>query len=315
MSIEEDKLLVRIAEMYYLEEKNQNQISKELNIHRSTISRLLQQSRDKGIVTISINYDKTGTYSIEKQLQEKYDLKKAIIVPAASDLSRIQKDRMLGQSVGEYLNEILEKNMIIGFSWGETMSSVSRELKNTSIKDIMCIPMIGGPSGRLISDYHVNTITYEASKNLNARALLIDSPAFPETTELKKALMENEFNQELINYWRKIDIAILGIGSPDLKASETWKQFYGEDVLSSLENQKVVGDVVSRFFNSEGKHINNELDDRLIGIDTNDLKRATYRIGVAESINKADAIHSAVLGGYINVLITTEETATELLKK
>lgn len=51
--------------------------------------------------------------------------------------------------------------------------------------------------------------------------------------------MENEFNQELIDYWRKIDIAILGIGSPTLKASESWKQFYGEDVLAYLEGKKL----------------------------------------------------------------------------
>ena len=41
--------------MYYQEDKNQSQISKELNIHRSTISRLLKKSREEGIVTITIN--------------------------------------------------------------------------------------------------------------------------------------------------------------------------------------------------------------------------------------------------------------------
>ena len=52
MQKEEDKLLVRIAEMYYQEDKNQSQIAKELNIHRSTISRLLKRSRNEGIVNI-----------------------------------------------------------------------------------------------------------------------------------------------------------------------------------------------------------------------------------------------------------------------
>ncbi|XBO84403.1 sugar-binding domain-containing protein [Enterococcus faecium] len=127
--------------------------------------------------------------------------------------------------------------------------------------------------------------------------------------------MENEFNQELIEYWRKIDVAIMGIGSPNFKASESWKQFYGEDVLAYLEGKKVVGDVVSRFYNIEGDHIENTLDERLIGIDITDLKRIPYRIGVAESLNKADAIASALKGCYINVLVTTEETAQEVLKR
>lgn len=311
---DEDKLLVRIAEMYYQEDKNQSQISKELNIHRSTISRLLKRSRNEGIVTISINYDKAGTYDLEKQLQEKYGLKKAIIVPAAPDLNRTQKDKLLASSVGEYLTEILANDMIIGFSWGETMAAIPEGLGSYSVKNITCIPMIGGPSGRLISDYHVNTITYEASKKLKGRALLIDSPAFPETIALKKALMENEFNQELIDYWRQLDIAILGIGSPNLKASESWKQFYGEDVLAYLEGKKVIGDVVSRFYNADGQHIENELDDRLIGIDISDLKRTPYRIGIASMMDKAPAIASALKGEYINVLVTTEETAKKVLE-
>ena len=126
--------------------------------------------------------------------------------------------------------------------------------------------------------------------------------------------MENEFNQELIDYWRKLDIAILGIGSPNLKASESWKQFYGEDVLAYLEGKKVIGDVVSRFYNSEGQHIENELDDRLIGIDISDLKRTPYRIGIASMIDKAPAIASALKGDYINVLVTTEETAKKVLE-
>ncbi len=50
----EDKLLVQIAQMYYQEDKNQSQISKELNSHRSTISRLLKKSREEGIMTITI---------------------------------------------------------------------------------------------------------------------------------------------------------------------------------------------------------------------------------------------------------------------
>ncbi|GCF94264.1 Cro/Cl family transcriptional regulator [Enterococcus florum] len=312
---DEDKLLVRIAEMYYQEDKNQSQISKELNIHRSTISRLLKRSREEGIVTISINYDKAGTYDLEKQLKERFGLEKAIIVQAAPEMNRTQKDKLLASGVGDYLAEILEDEMIIGFSWGETMAAIPEGLGTYTVSNITCIPMIGGPSGRLISDFHVNTITYEASKKLNGRALLIDSPAFPDTVSLKKALMENEFNQELIDYWRKLDIAILGIGSPTLQASESWKQFYGEDVLAYLEGKKVIGDVVSRFFNLEGQHIDNELDDRLIGIDISDLKRTPYRIGIAAMVDKAEAIASALKGGYINVLVTTEETAIEVLKR
>lgn len=312
--MEEDKLLVRIAEMYYQEDKNQSQISKELNIHRTTISRLLKRSREEGVVQILINYDMAGTYSLEKRLEERFNLKKAIVIPAAPDMKRQQKDQLLAQGLADFLPKILKNNMNIGFSWGQTMGAVSNAFPELSLNNITCIPMIGGPSGRLISDYHVNTITYEAAKKLHGKALLIDSPGIPETEALKNALIRNEFNQELIQLWRQLDVAIMGVGSPLLKGNDTWRQFYGENVLRSLRAKEIVGDVVSRFYAEDGVHVESELDRRIIGIEVDDLKNTEYRIGIAESLDKVTALIGALKGKYINVLVTTEETANSILR-
>jgi DNA-binding transcriptional regulator LsrR (DeoR family) len=310
----EDKLLVQIAQMYYQEDKNQSQISKELNIHRSTISRLLKKSREEGIVTITINYDLAGTYSLEKELEETFGLKKAIVVPTAIDIQSEQKLQLLGAAANKYLQTILEEEMTIGFSWGQAMSMVAAELQETEKNNLMCIPLIGGPSGRLIGEYHVNTITFEASKKLKSKAILIDSPAFPETKELKEALMANQFNQELVQLWQKLSIAIFGIGSPQMKDSTRWKLFYDDNILEGLEDQ-VVGDVISHFYNAQGQDISSKLDERLIGITLEELKKVNYRIAVAESLEKVSAIRGALRGKYMNVLVTTQETAEAILKE
>ncbi|OJG87941.1 hypothetical protein RV16_GL000462 [Enterococcus saccharolyticus] len=309
----EDKLLVQIAQMYYQEDKNQSQISKELNIHRSTISRLLKKSREEGIVTITINYDLAGTYTLEKELEEVYGLKKAIVVPTAVDIQSEQKLQLLGSATNDYLQSILDDNMTIGFSWGQAMSMVAAELQETEVQNLMCLPLIGGPSGRLIGEYHVNTITFEASKKLKSKAVLIDSPAFPETKELKEALMANQFNQDLVQLWQQLSIAVFGIGSPQMKDSARWQLFYDDNILEELEEQ-VVGDVVSRFYDAKGQHISSKLDERLIGISIDQLKKVDYRIAVAESLEKASAIRGALRGKYMNVLVTTQETAEAILK-
>lgn len=316
MSDKEEKQLVRIAEMYYLENKTQSQISKELNIHRSTISRLLKLSREKGIVNISINRFAAGTYSYEEALLEKFDNLVAVkVVPTVGleNDKNILED--LGNAANECLKDIIEDDMILGFSWGSAMSYFAKAINGIDKSNLLCIPMVGGPSGRSKSEYHVNTITFEAATNLRGKALLIDAPAIPETLELKKALMENAFNQALIEYWRQLDIAIMGIGSPTMKTSDRWNDFYGHDVFEWVKENEVAGDIVSRFYNENGKHIPSELDDRLISIDLKDLARAKYKMGIAESRNKAKAIKGALLGKYINVLVTTQETAQALLEE
>ncbi|AEF25977.1 sugar-binding transcriptional regulator [Streptococcus parauberis] len=310
----EDKLLVRIAEMYYQENKTQSQISRELGIHRTTISRLLKQSRDEGIVRIAIKYDKAGTYSIEQQLEANFGLFKAIVIPTATDMTKKQKNLALAEGLSIYLKELLHDKMTIGFSWGETMSAVSEKIPSLKLKDIICVPMIGGPSGRLISDYHVNTIAYDAAKKLNGKALMIDSPAILETSSLKEELMKSDFNQEFLSYWDNLDIAIMGVGSPILMNNQTWLDFYGKDIVEKIKENGMVGDVVSRFFNSTGDHIESELDDRIIGISLDKLRKCPYRIGIAESKSKVAALIGALRGRYINILVTTEDTAKDMLK-
>lgn len=311
--MEEDKLLVRIAEMYYQEDKNQSEIAKALNIHRTTISRLLKRSREEGIVNISINYDLAGTYSLEKTLETAFSLTKAIVVPVGNDVSRENKEKLIGKAAADYLINTLKNGMNIGFSWGQSMAAMVEELGSVQTEAITCVPMIGGPSGKLPSGYHVNTIAYVAAKKIEGRALLIDAPAIPETIELKEALMENSFNQELVGLWGKLDIAIFGIGSPHLSKREIWQAFYGKNLLNELEEKEVAGDVVSRFYDNKGQPVASQLDQKIIGIELAQLKNAKSRIGIAESTEKARGILGALNGGYLTTLVTTEETAKEIL--
>lgn len=311
---ETNRLLVRIAELYYNEDRTQSQISKELNIHRSTISRLLKKSREKGIVNIDINYDMAGTYALEKKFESLFDLEKVIIIPTVAEMGHKTKTQLLAKSASNYLQTIIRDSMIIGFSWGETMTSIGHEMSDMETKNVVCVPMLGGPSGKLDSEYHVNTVVYEVARKLNAKSILIDSPAITETIELKQALMNTQFNKELTEVWNNLDVAMLAVGSIGLSQKLMWKQFYGENVLSTLSSKNVVGDVISRFFDENGIPVQSDLNNRTIGITLEQLKRVKTRIAVAESSEKATAILAALRGNYMNVLITTDETANSILE-
>lgn len=310
--MDEEKLLIRIAEMYYQEDKNQSQIAKELNIHRTTISRLLKRSREEGVVQITINYDKSTSYSLEQTLEQRFGLEKAVVIPVASELSRQQKEHFLGKAAGDYFLNYVQDGMKVGFSWGHALAAMVEEMSTKELKNVLCLPMIGGPSGKLASEYHVNTIAYAASKKLSCAALMIDSPAITETAELRTALMKNSFNQELSKLWQELEIAVFGIGSPSLSANDVWQGFYGEEA-KDLETKGIVGDVLSRFFDKEGVAVKSTLDDRIIGLSMEQLKRVPQRIGIAESKEKVRSIHAALKGEILTTLVTTEETAREIL--
>lgn len=315
MERDEYKLLVKIAQMYYEENKTQSEISSDLGIHRTSISRMLKTIREKNIVKISVNYDLVDTSSLENKIKKNFGLRDVIIVPVEPSQKTKIKQKSIGSAAAEYLSNIIEDGDTIGFSWGSTLSELIYEIKPKYYKNVVCVPMIGGPSGRIESQHHVNTITYEAAKKFNGKSILIDSPAILDSKSVRDALMDTEHNKEIKTMWDNLDIAVVGIGSILISESENWNGFYEDKIVKLMNENKVVGDIISRFYDVDGNVIDTDISNRIIGITLDKLKSIPYRIGVAESKNKVLGILGALNGGYINVLVTTEETAIELIKE
>jgi DNA-binding transcriptional regulator LsrR (DeoR family) len=64
---------------------------------------------------------------------------------------------------------------------------------------------------------------------------------------------------------------------------------------------------------ADGRPVGSPLDDRVIGIELGQLKRVPRAIGVAGGPGKTAAVRAALLGGWINCLITDRPTAERLL--
>ncbi|MFT8362468.1 MAG: sugar-binding domain-containing protein [Sporolactobacillus sp.] len=74
-----------------------------------------------------------------------------------------------------------------------------------------------------------------------------------------------------------------------------------------------MGDICSQFFDSNGRIIPTYLSERMIAMPLERLKRHRYSIGIAESLEKVNGIRGALKGGYLNILVTTDETAAAII--
>jgi len=91
----EYSLLVKVSEMYYFQKKAQKEIGVILDLSPATVSRVLQEALDMGVVKVEIvekdsEYDELG-----KKLQEKFNLEyaKVINIPVISGIKRKRWDR------------------------------------------------------------------------------------------------------------------------------------------------------------------------------------------------------------------------------
>ena len=71
---------MEVARYYYQMNLTQAEIGRRINASRSTVSRLLQQALDQGLVQITINYPWERAYNVEKQLCEKFHLREARVL-------------------------------------------------------------------------------------------------------------------------------------------------------------------------------------------------------------------------------------------
>ena len=128
------KLLSQVAYLYFIEDISQQKISEKLGIYRTTISRLIKEAREKGIVEINVRDFDTKIYALETHFQKKYHLKFIQIVPTDAVDSDQEKDEGLSRAGAAFIKQRLEKNSIIGVSWGRTLAQTIGCIENRRIE-------------------------------------------------------------------------------------------------------------------------------------------------------------------------------------
>lgn len=311
-SREERRLLVRIAQMYYEEDMTQSQISKELGIYRTSISRWLKKAREEGIVKISINRDIDDMFELEQELIKRFHLREAIVVATKSDQTSDDKKKAVASASADFLKRIIKDDDVIGFAWGTTVASMIGEFTNVPKKSAHFVPLVGGP-GPMDTKHHVNTIVYKIAEDFRGRSYFIDAAAVVERKETKRDIVKSNYFKKIAELWSELTIAVVGIGNPNQSSNLVWAGFCGDQDIDELNQQGAIGDICSRFYDIHGNEIKSELSERTIAIDINKLKETPYSIAVAESVEKAPSIIGGMRGGYINTLVTTDETALAIL--
>lgn len=313
MNNERKEMLIKVSYLYYVLDKNQDKISQELGIHRSTVSRMVKQAKEENIVTIHIKDLNIRRYQLEEYIKEKYKLKRVVIVPNIKNTSEDEKNLMLARESAFQIRQIIQNNQVIGVSWGSTLAYAIEQIKSKKETHSIFVPIVGGPS-HINSQYHVNTLVYELANKFGGKSIFVNSSVIQETKQIHDQILKSKYFDELKHYWQKLDTAIVGIGGNlNIKESQ-WRDLLTQEDYEDLNMREAVGDCCCRFCDKEGDILYGDLYDRTIGVSLEELKMIPTVIGIARSKQKSKAILSMIKQQYINILISDEETMIQMLK-
>jgi DNA-binding transcriptional regulator LsrR (DeoR family) len=112
---------------------------------------------------------------------------------------------------------------------------------------------------------------------------------------------------------QRANIMLVGIGAVNENIGQ-YRAGYLEDAdLEYIRGKGAVGEVIGTYFSLEGEVVPLELNERIIGLGFEDLINISTRVGVSWGIQKAPANIGAARSGLVNVLVTDETTAREML--
>lgn len=312
--IDEVRLMTKIARMYYIDNLKQAEIADRLDISQATTSRLLKRAYDERIIRINISAP-AGIFSeLEGQLESTYGLKEAIVVDSLPDEKHILRD--LGSAAAYYLNTTLKPKEVIGISsWSATLLATVDAMMPVSKSNGAHVIQILGGVGNPTAESHAVHLVSRLATLVQGQAVFLQVPGLVGSLDIRQLYLQDPFVCEAIESFDNVTLALVGIGSiepSDLLASSG--NVFSPQELEILHNLGAVGDVCLRFFDADGVPIQTPLNDRVIGMELEQLRKVKRSVGIAGGKRKLAAIRGAVRGGFINVLITDYVTAESLIK-
>lgn len=309
---ENHRKLVKIATLYYQEGITQAEIGKLMNVSRPVVSKLLQQAKEAGIVSIFIHDETSEAVSLGIELQKKYGLKEAIVVPVTVSQSLEQIKRRVAVAAADYLLGRLPHIQSIGLSWGTTLADVIEELPYVSYPKIKAVPLVGGVSAEHLY-YDTNHLVFELAEKIKGRCRYFYVPALAESVSLAAVLQDSQMMCEALTEARNVDIALVGVGNPHQYS--TWNElgYIGKEVEQAFFDPVIYGDAVASLFDKNGKTIDNEVTKCMLGIKVEDFQQMNEVVFIAAGVQKAPSLAPLLHDGNNKTLIVDQLIAETLL--
>jgi DNA-binding transcriptional regulator LsrR (DeoR family) len=311
--VDEIRLMAKVARMYYIQELNQQAITEKLQLHQSTISRMLKKARSLNLVRFSIATP-PGTFAeLEDELASRFDLKDAIVVDCPDEGEGMVRD--LGTALAYFLESTLKPGKIVGISsWSRSLFAMVDALHPGDYCAGGKVVQILGGVGNVGTEFHAIHLAQRLANSIGAKPILLQSPAVVGSAEAQRVLSRDAAVQDAAVLFEKLDLALVGIGSmePSRMLAASGNIFSREE-RAELLRQGAVGDICFRYFDNHGQPVKSPLMKRVIGIDLVKLRACRRVVGVAGGAPKTQAILGALRGGLLDVLITDQRTAGALV--
>lgn len=310
----DERLIARIAELFYVHDINQYEIAKKFNFSKSKVCRIIKEAKQKGLIQFSIRDFNKRQIELEKKLEDKYGLKEVIIYFNSGD--KDYDENLIFQEIGklgaDYFNRILENNINIALTWGKSLYYLIKNIQvEKKYRNINIFSTLGGVS-LTTAEYQNNNLIQILNDKIGGAYYPIYLPLILESKEHKELFVADNNIKEILGGVSDIDYYFAGLGA--ISESSRMYKLGGFDkvFLKELSDKKACGEIGLNFYDIDGNFINTSIDGRTVHLGIEDIKKMKNKIIISFGKSKVLSIKGFLKTKIADVLVTDSTTALEL---
>ena len=309
------RLALKAAQLYYMQDLTMDAIGDELKVSRSSVSRLLQMARDRGIVEVKIHSPEDAPRRIATQINQRYGVN-AHLVPVSEKATPIDRLDRVALTAARMLSNFFFSGMTMGVAWGSTTAAVSRNLTPRPLRESRVVQLNGAGNTFTTGVTYSGEILRRFGEAYGATVEQFPVPAFFDDPAAKETLWRERSTKRILDIQAKMDLVLFGLGASN---SEIPSQVYSAGYLSpddqkALNDGGIVGDIATVFYRKDGSSNDIDINRRSTGPSLDVIKAVPRRICVIAGASRLPSLKGALAGKYISDLIIDDATAEALLE-
>lgn len=306
------QLLYRIAYLYANGEK-QYEIARELGLSKSKVNRLLKKMYEEGIIEIKINLPEAHLFHLEQELLENSHLREAIVVPYFTDNAEYLLSAVC-KAAAEYVLRNLRDDMTLAIGGGRTLYGMISSLETRHIYEAKIVPALGGIQGR--HDTAVNYLAGELARRTGSTVYQLLAQAFCSSAKERDEITNMPQVKPVLDMARNADMIVMTIGSiePEVSSFHKFTKIPSSEIHRIIDEEDGVGEILSQVININGQPCAIEYAKRVVGLTLQEVKGIGSKVAIAALKHKVKPIIAALRGDFVDVLITEEETARQVIE-
>ncbi len=302
----------RAGWLYYVAGNTQDEIARKLGISRQTAQRLVSLAMSERLIKVRLDHPIARCMELSSALRQRYDLRHCEVAP--SDPASVSETLGIAQIAAAEMERWLRRPdpVVIGIGTGRTMRAVADQLPAMQFPQHRLVALVG--TGKVDGSASFYDVIIRVSDTVRAPHYPMPLPVIARSIEERDLLLSLPSVRSVLDLVEQADVTFVGVGSLGENSPLLKDGFITAEENESLRRAGAVGEITGWAFDSHGRPISGNLNDRVVSAPLRSPNKRLM-IGVAMGPARRSALRAALLGRLISGLVTDETTAEHLLRR